>query len=70
MPKSSSIRPVSICERQTHMAIASTALFLDFRFVLMFCILAVCVHCICVLFAFSALKLLVGRQEEHPACKN
>ena len=24
----------------------------------------------CRTFAFSALKLLVGRQEEHPACKN
>jgi len=24
---------------------------------------------VCVLFAFSALMLLVGRQEGHPACK-
>jgi len=24
----------------------------------------------CVLFAFNALTLLVGRQEGHPACKN
>ena len=29
----------------------------------------VCLLCI-VLFAFSALTLLVWRQEEHPACKN
>jgi len=25
---------------------------------------------VCLCFAFSALTLLVGRQEEHPACKN
>jgi len=25
--------------------------------------------CVCVLIAFSALTLLVGRQEGHPACK-
>jgi len=25
--------------------------------------------CVCVYFAFSALTLLVGRQEGHPACK-
>ena len=26
-------------------------------------------HCLCVPAAFSALTLLVGRQEGHPACK-
>ena len=26
--------------------------------------------CLMVWYAFSALTLLVGRQEEHPACKN
>jgi len=28
-----------------------------------------CHHCFCIYFAFSALTLLVGRQEGHPACK-
>jgi len=31
---------------------------------------AVCFLVIITWFAFSALTLLVGRQEEHPACKN
>jgi len=26
--------------------------------------------CVCVMLAFSALTLLVGQQEGHPACKN
>ena len=30
----------------------------------------VCFSCVFVLSAFSALTLLVGRQEGHPACKN
>jgi len=25
--------------------------------------------CVCITFAFSALTLMVGRQEGHPACK-
>jgi len=28
------------------------------------------VHFTGLIYAFSALTLLVGRQEEHPACKN
>jgi len=28
-----------------------------------------CIFIFLVIFAFSALTLLVGRQEEHPACK-
>ena len=32
-----------------------------------YCILTYCIVAVC---AFSALTLLVGRQEEHPACKN
>jgi len=27
------------------------------------------IYCFSALFAFSVLMLLVGRQEEHPACK-
>jgi len=27
-------------------------------------------HCLACMIAFSALTLLVGRQEGHPACKN
>jgi len=36
------------------------------------CIGLLCNYCffIVVWFAFSALTLLVGRQERHPACKN
>ena len=30
----------------------------------------ICHSCCCDLSAFSALTLLVGRQEGHPACKN
>jgi len=38
------------------------------RFFALYKFVCVCMYCI-VCFAFSALTLLVGRQEGHPACK-
>jgi len=50
----------------THLSITSKHWYAADNFIFLF---LESVSCICIFYAFSALTLLVGRQEGHPACK-
>ena len=51
---------------------SSATAYCDFQHVWQCCdkLLLYCLAAHLLVFAFSALTLLVGRQEEHPACKH
>ena len=69
---SSDVRVTNIYESFTHKMAAETSWqrYMERNYVTVtLCIYFVTAVCSCVL-AFSALTLLVGRQEGHPACKN